>query len=159
MAGPSSQIARGFELAQHFYSSTPVLYGLSSVALAVGDVLEEDTAGLLALADTDDTTTVVGVCMSTATAAGQTVSYIPAWNGVIFEATFDNSTTTGELIAQANVYQQYGLGIDAGNLKPYVAKDETTATILTVIRNVDAIGASYGRVWVSFMQNKTIWGA
>lgn len=157
MAGPSSQITKGFKLSKHFFGATPVLSGKANATIAVGDVLEE-ASGLLTLADSGDTATIVGVATSAAVAGG-TVNYIPAWNGVIWEATLDGDTNTGIVLAEAQLFQQYDLGIDAGNGKPYVDQESTGATILTVVGLVDAVGTAYGRVLVSFMQNKTVWGA
>lgn len=157
MAAPSSQILKGFLLNKHFYGSMPMLSAICGATIAVGDVLEE-TSGLLALADHDDAVTIVGVAKS-AGVSGDRINYIPAWNGVIFEATLDEDTNTGTLLAAAQKFQQYGLGIDAGNGKPYINSQETTAVALTVVDFIDAIGASYGRVLVTFMQNKTVWGS
>lgn len=157
MAGPSSQILKGFTVAKHYYTSIPMMRIRAGVTIAVGDVLEE-ASGLAALADTDDTATIIGVAAS-AGASGGYVNIIPAWNGIIFEATLDGDTNTGIVLAETQLFQQYGLGIDAGNSKPYINQEETTNSILTVVSLVDAVGATYGRVHCSFMQNKTVWGA
>ena len=160
MAGPSSEITKGLEVRQHFYTSLPILTGIAGATIAVGDVLEEDTAGLLALADTDDVVTVVGVAMSAGTAAAATViNYVPAWSGIIWEATLDHSSTTGHVLVVANRLQQFGLGIDSGNSKPYVAVDEVTATLFNIVNFVDPLATVRARVLVTFLQNKTVWGA
>lgn len=160
MAAPSSQILRGFELIRHFYTSVPILSGKANATIAVGDVLEE-ASGLLTLADHDDAATIVGVAKSAAVAGG-TVNYIPAWTGCIFACTLDTDLNTAAgngVLAESQLFQQYGLGIDAGNGKPYVNAEETTAVALTVIKLIDAVGATYGRVEAVFMQNKTVWGS
>lgn len=159
MAGPSSQITKGFTLHKHFYGATPILSAEANATMANGDIVEE-ASGLLTLADHDDIATLVGVLQSAAT-AGAVVPYIPAWPGIIFEATLDGDTNTGIALAKAQLFQQYGLGIDAGNGKPYVNQEDTTNTVLTVVGFApDAtVGSTYQRVLVVFMSNKTVWGA
>lgn len=164
MAAPSSQILKGITLSQHWYGSMPTKSGKAGATIAVNDVLAiVDATGLLGLAAHDATSLVVGVAKSIAVSGG-TVNYIPAWSGCIFEITKDTDVNTGlvnGLVADTDRLQQYGLGIDAGNGKPYLNGDEETATILTVVDIVqDAVlGAAYQRVLVQFMQNKTVWGA
>ena len=164
MGAPSSQILKGFELVQHFYTSVPILSGKANATIAVGDVLE-DASGLLTLADHDDIRTLVGVAKSAAVAGG-TVNYIPCWTGCIFAMTLDGDTNTGVVLADTHRLQQYGLGIDAGNGKPYINSDETTNTgvpasdvvAITVVDFIDAVGTAYGRVKGVFLQSRTVWG-
>jgi hypothetical protein len=156
MGAPSSTILKGFELVQHFYGSMPILSGKAGATIAVGDVLE-DASGLLTLADHDDTTTIVGVAKSAASSGG-TVSYIPCWTGCIFAMTLDGDTNTGVVLADTQRLQQYGLGIDAGNGKPYINTDETTSITITVVDFIDAVGTAFGRVKGVFLPNKTVWG-
>jgi hypothetical protein len=162
MAAPNSEIAKGITLRRHFYSSVPILTGKANATIAVGDILE-DASGLLTLADHDDAASLVGVAKSAAV-AGEWVNYIPLWTGLIWEMTLDEDTTTGTVLADTHRLQAYGLGIDAGNLKPYVNTSETTTIALVVVDfgaqiGLGAVGDTYARVEVSFLPNKTIWGA
>lgn len=156
MAAPSSN-AKAIKVKKHFFQSLPVLSGKAGATIAVGNVLEE-ASGLLTLADHDDAATIVGVATS-AGASGDTITYIPAWSEIIFSMTLDGDTNGPVTTADANLFQQYGLGIDAGNGNPYVNTDETSAVALTVVGYDDAAGTSRGRVLVTFMPNKTVWGA
>lgn len=175
MAAPSSQILRGIELKKHFYGSMPMLSGKAGGTINPGNIIVDNGSGLLVLAPNTSglfvagaTPTIVGVAKGTAVSGGS-INYIPAWNGVIFEITQDNGTTTSAtVLADTQRLQQYALGIDTGNGNPFINMAVTTntgvpatdAVVFTVVDfSPDAvIGSALQRVLVTFLEGRTVWG-
>ena len=148
MAGPSSQITKGFQVRGYLgFDSVPTLGGKAGAStIAVGDFLSV-SAGLLVPASQGDDAVLVGIATSASTASGTTVTYVPLLQGVIVEATLDGGTNANVALVDTGIrFESFGLGKDTGNAKFFIDKDNTTDTLFTVIDFVDAIGTTRGRV-------------
>lgn len=160
----SGTITKGFRLHSHpGFAALPVLEGtVGGTALTVpaGYFLPViNSSGVLVVATADQTAEVVGLACESA-AAGAQVRYVPAWVGIVWECTLEDQSNEAHALTAANKYAQFAMQVDpAGSLFHYADENDTTNTVLSVVNFVDAATTVRGRVLVSFMQNKTIWGA
>lgn len=159
----TNKIASGFEIWQHQQSaSIPVLAGKAgATAITVGMPLIVSSGLLVPAAGTNaDDTEVVGLAQSASTVSGTMVRYVPFWNGIVFVArvgSIANEDATPTTPADANRFESYGLGVDAGNGRYFVDLDNTTDALFCIIDIVD-VGAVRGRVLVVPNSATMVWG-
>jgi len=104
------------------------------------------SSGKLAEAADDVVTGIVGFATTDASGVTDTpVDYVPAVEGIAFEATLEDQSGGDYALTQANLYLSYALRATAGGLW-YLDQNDTPNAAATVIQLVDPIGTVQGRV-------------
>jgi hypothetical protein len=133
--------------------STGFLEASAQTYLATAPVIS--SSGKIATAANGFTTGVLGLAAKKAVGTVNSNVDIYPGGGLEFEATLEDQSLGDHVLAQTDLFAQYGMRVTSTGIW-YVNFNDTGSKAVTVIERVDKVGTIQGRVRVRFIGTVTL---